>query len=88
MTSFKIITGINWVLISIYGAFALWALLQKANSYNDAGGGDMEVAIKGVGVLLLLILIGLNLTPYSWTKITALILAGSLLLLIRYIATH
>ena len=88
MATFKIIASINWVFISIYGAFVLWALLQKANPYNDAGGGDMEIALKGLAVFLLLVLIGLNWLPYQWTKVVALLLVLSLLLLVRYISTH
>jgi glucan phosphoethanolaminetransferase (alkaline phosphatase superfamily) len=88
MSTVKIITSINWVFISIYGAFVLWALLQKANPYNDAGGGDMEIALKGLAVFLLLALIGLNWLPYQWTKVVALLLVLSLLLLVRYISTH
>ena len=88
MATFKIITGINWILISIVGAFVLWAILQKANPYNDSGGGEQEIAIKGIAVFLLLVLIGLNLLSYQWTKILALLLALLFLLLIRYIATN
>ena len=88
MSAIKIITTANWVLISIYGAFVLWSILQTANLSNDAGGGEQETAIKGIGVFLLIVLVGLNLTSYSWTKIIVLILAVLLLVLIRYIATH
>jgi len=88
MSTFKIITILNWILISVYGAFVLWSLLQKANSGNDAGGGAMETTLKGLGVFLLLVLIGLNLLSYQWTKIVALLLVLLLLLLIRYIATN
>jgi hypothetical protein len=88
MSTFKIIASLNWGLISIYAGFVLWALLQKVNPYNDAGGRDMEIALKGLAVFLLLVLIGLNWLPYQWTKIIALLLVILLLLLIRYIATH
>ena len=88
MSTLKIFTSINWVLISIYGAYVVWALLQKANPYNDAGGGEMEVAIKGLGVFLLLVLIGLNVTSYQWMKIVAFVLVVLLLLLVNYIRTH
>lgn len=88
MTTLKLITTVNWILISIYRAFVFWALLQRANPYNDAGGGEQEVAIKGIGVFLLLALMGLNLLSYQWTKIMALMLLVLLLLLIQYISTH
>lgn len=60
MSIIKIIASLNWVLISIYGAFVIWALLQKANPANDAGGGEWEIVLKGMGVFLLLLLAGLN----------------------------
>ena len=88
MSFLKIITGVNWLLISMYAAFVVWALLQKSNPSNDARGGDMETAIKGLSVFLLFVLIGLNWLSYSGTKIIALILAILLLLLVRYIAIH
>ncbi len=88
MSILKIISGINWVLLCIYGGFVFWALLQKANPYNDAGGGEQEIAIKGLAVFLLIVLSGLNLLAYSWTKITVLILVVLLLLLVRHIATN
>ena len=88
MSTTKILSGFNWLLISVYGAFVVWALLQKANPYNDAGGGEQEVALKGIGVFMLLVLAGLNWLPHLWTRIVASLLGISLLLLIRYISTH
>ena len=88
MSIIKIITSLNWVLISIYGAFIVWMLLQKANPANDAGGSEQEAALKGIGVFLLLVLAGLNWLPHLWIKIVALLLVVSLLLLIRYFITH
>ncbi len=85
MSFSKSYTGINWVLISVYGAFVLWYILQQSNPYTDAGGGDMETAIKGLVVFLLFVL---NLLSYSRTKVVALLLVVLFLLLIRYITTH
>lgn len=84
----KIIAVVNWVLVSIYGAYVLWVILQPANPSNDAGGGEQEAAIKGVAVFLLLLLVGLNLLPYGWTKILVLVLAILLLVLVRYITNN
>ena len=64
MAAIKLFALINWALTGIYSVFVLYTLLLKANPYNDAGGGEQEIAIKGVGIFLLLILIGLNLLPY------------------------
>jgi len=88
MNTTKILSGVNWLLIGVYGAIIIWILLKKANPANDAGGGEQEVALKGIGVFLLLVLAGLNWLPYQWTKIVVLLLVASLLLLIRYISTH
>ncbi|MBC7571855.1 MAG: hypothetical protein H7319_19315 [Spirosoma sp.] len=88
MSTIKILSGINWLLIGVYGAFTIWALLQNANPANDAGGGEQETALKGIGFFLLLVLAGLNWQPYTWAKIVALLLVVSLLLIIRYIITH
>ncbi len=88
MSFIKILSGINWLLIGVYGVFVVWALLQKANPSNDAGGSEWEVALKGIGVFLLLVLTGLNWLPHLWTKIVALLLVALLLLLIHYISTN
>ncbi|MFD2936129.1 hypothetical protein [Spirosoma flavum] len=88
MTTIKILSGINWLLTGVYGAFVVWALLQKANPANDAGGGEQEAALKGIGVFLLLGLAGLNWLPHLWTKIVALLVVVLLLLLIYFISTN
>lgn len=88
MTTIKILSGINWLLIGVYGAFIFWALLQQVNPANDAGGGEQEAALKGIGVFLLLALAGLNWLPHTWAKIVALLLVVLLLLLIYFISTN
>ncbi|MVM41230.1 hypothetical protein GO730_31940 [Spirosoma sp. HMF3257] len=87
MSTIKIITLINWLLISPYGFYVLYYLFQ-ANGSTDAAGQGMESAVKGVFFFLLLGVIGLNLLPYLWTKILASLLAILLLLLVYYIRTH
>ena len=81
MSILNIITTINWVLISIYGALVLYVLPQQGSGTGHEMAG-MGAMVKGVAVLLLLVFIGLNRLPYQWTKITALILLVLLLLLI------
>lgn len=88
MSFIKILTNINWLLIGVFGAFVVWALLQKANPANDAGGSEWEVAIKAIGVFMLLVLAGLNWLSYPWTKIVTFLIAALLLLLIRFISTN
>ena len=87
MSAFKIITSINWVLISLYGAYVLYYLFQP-NGSTDAAGQGQESAVKGLFFFVLLVLIGLNLLPYSWTKVVALLIEILLLMLIRYLYTH
>ena len=84
----KILSGFNWLFIAVFGTYLVWMLLQNANPTNDAGGGDQETALKGIGVFLFLLLAGLNWLPHLWSKIVVLLLVISLLLLIRYIITH
>ena len=81
MSILKIITGVNWALISIYGALVLYVLPQQGSGTGHEMAG-VGAIVKGVAVLLLLVFIGLNRLPYQWTKITALILIVLLFLLI------
>jgi hypothetical protein len=86
MSIIKIITSINWLLAAIYGGFVLWALLQASKPSHEIPG--LESVIKGVGVFLLLVLVGLNLLPYSWSKVIGCMLGVLLLMMVRHIATH
>ncbi len=80
MSFIKIITTVNWVLVSTYGAYVLYYLLQ-ANGSTDAAGQGQESAIKWLLFFLVIILAGLNLLPYTWTKIVALLIEILLFLL-------
>ncbi|MES2465278.1 MAG: hypothetical protein V4671_32330 [Armatimonadota bacterium] len=85
-----IITGISWVswlFVGIYGCWVLYHLLQ-ANGSTDAAGQGTEAAVKGFFCFLLVVLVGLNLLPYTGTKITALLFGILLLLMVGYIKTH
>lgn len=42
LSTTKILTGINWLLIGVYCVFIICMLLQKANPANDAGGGGVR----------------------------------------------
>jgi hypothetical protein len=81
MSTFKIVTVINWVLISVYGAIVFWALLQ-ANSPTDAAGRGQETAIKALAFILLIAVAGMNLGHYNWLKIIAMTMLILLLLVI------
>ena len=83
----KLISLISWLLTSGWGACMIYALTNRS-AYNDAGGRDQESALIGLGIVILIVLIILNLLPYSWTKISALVIGILLLLLVYYIRTH
>ncbi|MCF0072769.1 hypothetical protein LZD49_19975 [Dyadobacter sp. CY261] len=84
MSTIKLITYLNWILIVLYGSSVVWAFLQANNPSHEMPGA--EWIIKIVGFLLLLAMIGLNVAPYLWTKITALALVSLLLLVLRWFA--
>ncbi|AKD54215.1 hypothetical protein [Spirosoma radiotolerans] len=83
----KLISLISWALTSGWSACMVYALMNRSR-YNDAGGRDQETALIGLGVFVLVVLIVLNLLPYSWAKICALVIGILLLLLVYYIQTH
>ncbi|GAB4021716.1 hypothetical protein EXU85_18760 [Spirosoma sp. KCTC 42546] len=87
MSALNILTNINWLLISLYGAYVIYHLLQ-ANGPTDAAGQGLESAVKGVFFVALLVLIGLNLLPYIWIKSIGLLLGILLLWMVYYIYTH
>ncbi|MFD2936127.1 hypothetical protein [Spirosoma flavum] len=83
MAILKIITLINWILISIYGLGVLYILPQQGSGtgHEMAGVGSI---LKGVTLSLLLLFVWMNWLPYLWTKITALIFLVLLFLIIYY----
>ena len=86
MSFIKVITGINWLAITVYAGFVIWALLQESKPSHEMPG--VESLIKGVMVLLLLALAGMNASSHTWMKIAALILVIVALLIIRQIANN
>ena len=86
MAVIKIVSVINWVLISIYGGFVVWALLQASQPIHEMPG--VESIIKGFAVFLLLALIGMNMASYHWMKVTSFILSVIALLIMRNIANN
>jgi len=87
MPIMKIIISLNWILISLWGAVLVYAFVNQ-NDHSDAAGRGQESALIGLGVILLLLIVGLNLLPYTWTKITALLIASLLLYWVYYMQTH
>lgn len=83
----KIIAIANWVLIGLIGLISLHGT-TLINPKPDAAGQGVETALFVVAFVVLLILIGMNLLPYTWTKIAALLIELLVLLLIWYLRTH
>ncbi|CAN5158626.1 hypothetical protein BH09BAC4_BH09BAC4_05080 [soil metagenome] len=81
MTFWKSLTYVNWLFIISYGAIVLYMLFQIGTGLGHEMQG-MGTVVKGVAVLLLLALIGLNLLPYPWPKIIAFLFEMLLLLLV------
>jgi hypothetical protein len=86
MSIIKMITGINWILIAIFGYYVVWALLQASKPSHEMPG--VETIIKVAGFVFLLSLIGLNLASHSWMKVVAFILSVLLLLIIYSFSDH
>ncbi|MFD2937547.1 hypothetical protein [Spirosoma flavum] len=86
MTFWKLLTYVNWLLIISYGAIVLYMLFQIGSGLGHEMQG-MGTVVKGVAVLLLLALIGLNLLPYHWSKILVFLLEVLLLLLVYNLTT-
>lgn len=86
MSTLKILTSVNWVLIGIYGVFVLYALARQGSGMGHEMPG-MGTIVKGVAIFLLLLFTGLNWLPYQWTKIMALILMALLVLLVYLFVT-
>lgn len=86
MYTSKIITYLNWLLIAYYGYSVIWALLQPTTPSHEMPG--VESIIKVTGFLLLIAMIAMNLSSYQWLKITATILAATMLLIIRWFSDN
>ena len=87
MSILKIITTINWVLISAYAIGVLWILPQQGSGMGHEMSG-MGSVLKAVAVILLLVLIGLNWLPYAWSKIVVFLIEAFVLLLFYYVFSN
>lgn len=83
----KLIAIINWVLIGLIGVMLLYGT-TLINPQPDAAGQGVETTLFVVAFVVLLILMGMNLLPYTWTKIAALLIELLVLLSIWYLRTH
>lgn len=70
MSALKIITILNWIVISILG-FVVVAETLSPTRGGDAAGRGMGQAIYYLAMIALVVLLGLNLLPFKWAKYTA-----------------
>ncbi|WP_080058029.1 ankyrin repeat domain-containing protein [Spirosoma aerolatum] len=77
----KTITLINWVIVGIY-AILILVVLIPSTSQQDAAGKGMAAGLIFLGFVFLALLSGLNLLPYSFARITAMVLGGLPLILV------
>ena len=80
----KIITLLNWLLVSLYGILLIYTLFNLNRSGNDAAGRGLELGFMVMGAFLLAGLVWLNLKPWRTAKIMAFIVAGLPLLVVLY----
>ncbi|MVM38600.1 hypothetical protein GO730_15280 [Spirosoma sp. HMF3257] len=71
----KMITLINWAIVGIYLLMLLLAF-TSSNSQQDAAGRGMAAGLLVMACVFLGLLVTLNLLPYPFGRITAMILGG------------
>ena len=74
MSILKIITVLNWIVIAGLAVLVVGEMLSPAKSGGDAAGRGMGQAIYYLAIIALILLIGLNLLPFNWSKYVAFIL--------------
>jgi hypothetical protein len=74
LRAMKIITITNWIFISLYVLLVIYTLMTANRSGNDAAGRGMEIGFAFLGAFLLAALCGLNILPYRFSRIIALII--------------
>lgn len=83
----KLIGLINWVFIGLIGLVLVYGLTLM-NPHPDAAGRGVETSLFVFAFFVLLVLVGMNLLPYTWVKITAFIVELLIIFLIYYLRTH
>ncbi len=71
MSILKIVTILNWVVITILGFVVIADALSPTKGGGDAAGRGYAQAYYSLAVIALFVLLGLSLLPYSWAKYTA-----------------
>ena len=72
----KTINLINWLIIAIYGIYALLLYFDSNRSGMDAAGRGMAMGFLIIGLAYIGLLTGLNLINIKWVKILVLLLGG------------
>ena len=67
----KVVYFFNWICIGILALFVLLMLLDPHKSGGDAATRGMGTAVLYLGLAALVVLLGLNLLPWQWSKYTA-----------------
>ena len=70
MNLLKLITILNWIVISILGLVVILETLTPAKG-GEAAGRGIGQAIYYLAIFALVVLLVLNLLPYNWSKYTA-----------------
>lgn len=83
MNLLKIVTVLNWIVISILGFLVIAETLAPTKG-GDAAGRGMGQAIYYLAIIALVALLGLNLLPFNWAKYTAFALIVLPILFIVY----
>ena len=72
----KTIALINWIIIAIYGIYAIFIYFDSKGSGMDAAGRGMAMGFLFVGLIYLAVLAGLNFINVMWVRVVVLFLGG------------
>ena len=72
----KTIALINWIIIAIYGIYAILIYFDSKGSGMDAAGRGMAAGFLFIGLVYLAVLIGLNFINVKWVRILVLLMGG------------
>lgn len=69
----NVINTLNWIGIGLLGIYTALLIFSPTKGLDAAGKG-MQQGFMLVAIIALLVLVGLNLLPYRWSKITTFVL--------------
>lgn len=79
-TLLKVVTGINWIIISFLAFVVIGATLTSGKGGGDAAGRGIGQALYYGTIILLVVMLILNLLPFQATKYMAILLLVVLVL--------